>query len=368
MRKIEPIKINMFDGVGIFKLKDVKHIENLVSDLGNGEYLSRGLEYYKQRTVQGFCNFREELKRKLDYFDDPLKQFVVIEHMLNCSARALYNELISPIKMDMYLCKACVLEDVKNIIRLFEGKPIEEPMQVLPKKADVVTNKVLELDNKALLYAFCKAQNLAIDCLVVTPGFGSILIGPFLKVIKNFDYELIDFSVHKKSIKGFNLENYAKIIDAINNKKTILLLDDNVVSGRTLSDIKIIIDSYKGSVMCGAVQFDWQNYYEQSKENLDLYKFKLKFLNIVTLIAFYGEDFLENIKTCIVKKPSLYYDMLSAYSMNDKGENDILGLFKLGEKFAKKAKIKIHWPVKHGKEGLNKYSIKLNNDLKKMFK
>jgi hypothetical protein len=101
---------------------------------------------------------------------------------------------------------------------------------------------------------------------------------------------------------------------------------------------------------------------------LDLYKFKLKFLNIVTLIAFYGEDFLENIKTCIVKKPSLYYDMLSAYSMNDKGENDILGLFKLGEKFAKKAKIKIHWPVKHGKEGLNKYSIKLNNDLKKMFK
>ena len=366
MQSNSKISLNMFDAVGVFSLTDNTLVSDLVSEGIEGKFLSRSAAYYKQRTVYEHCVFREELKQRLNNNLDPLKQFVIVEHMLNSSARVLYNELKSKLKENMDTIKACVLEDVINIVNLFEGKPIVNPTHVLPKSIDVVESKVLELDNKALLYAFSKCQNLAINCFVVTPGFGSILLGPFLKVIKNFDYEIVDYSVHKKSIKGFQLYDYPKIITAINNKQTILLLDDNVVTGRTLSDLKIIFNTAGTSVLCGAVQFDWQNYFEQSKHKLFLYRFKLDLINIVTLISFFGEDFLENAKACIIKKPSIYLELLNAYGMN-KSENDILTMFKLGEKFALKSKIKLDVPVKGGEEGLNDYSIKLNADLKEMF-
>lgn len=366
MQNFEPINIKMFDAVGVFKLNDSEGVSDLVNKLDEGVYLSRGIAYYKQRTVLEFMQFREELKRRLCEISDPLKQFVIAEHMLTCSARVAYNELTSARSDYMAECKDCMIDDAKNLVNLFEGKPVEVPKSVLPKRMDVVSSKVLECDNKALIYAFCKCQNFALDCFVVTPGFGSILLGPFFKAINNFDFEIVDYSVHKKTIMDFNIRKYPKILDAIYNKKTMLLLDDNVVSGRTLTDLKLIMNRNGGNVLSGAVQFDWQNYYEQAKHKLDLYRFKLNMLNIVTLISFFGENFLENARTCLIKKPSLYVELLSAYGMG-KGTNDIIEMFNLGEKFAIKAKINLDKPAKGETEGLNDYSIKLNVDLKNMF-
>ena len=345
MQNLNPININMFDAVGVFKLSDDKDVSDLVGKLEDGVFLSRSYAYYKQRTVLEFREFREELKKRLLTVTDPIKQFVIAEHMLTCSARVAYNELTSARPDYMAECKICLVDDAKVLVDLFEGKQIEVPKSELPKRMDVVNAKVLECDNKALIYAFCKCQNLALDCFVVTPGFGSILIGPFFKNIKNFDFEMVDFS---------------------NNKKTLLLLDDNVVSGRTLTDLKLILSRNGANVLSGAVQFDWQNYYEQSKHKLDLYRFKLNMLNIVTLISFFGENFLENAKACLIKKPSLYVELISAYGMG-KPTNDIIEMFELGEKFATKSKINLDKPAKGDSEGLNDYSIKLNADLKKMF-
>ena len=366
MQNLNPININMFDAVGVFKLSDDKDVSDLVGKLEDGVFLSRSYAYYKQRTVLEFREFREELKKRLLTVTDPIKQFVIAEHMLTCSARVAYNELTSARPDYMAECKICLVDDAKVLVDLFEGKQIEVPKSELPKRMDVVNAKVLECDNKALIYAFCKCQNLALDCFVVTPGFGSILIGPFFKNIKNFDFEMVDFSIHKKSIMDFNIRKYPAILNAINNKKTLLLLDDNVVSGRTLTDLKLILSRNGANVLSGAVQFDWQNYYEQSKHKLDLYRFKLNMLNIVTLTSFFGENFLENAKACLIKKPSLYVELISAYGMG-KPTNDIIEMFELGEKFATKSKINLDKPAKGDSEGLNDYSIKLNADLKKMF-
>lgn len=366
MQNNEPINIKIFDAVGVFKLTNNEGVEDLVNELTPNIYLSRGVAYYKQRTVLEFMQFREELKQRLLAVNDLLKQFVIAEHMLTCSARVAYNELTAPRSDYMEECKACLIDDAKNIVNLFEGKPVVVPDSVLPKRMDVVNTKVLECDNKALIYAFCKCQNFALDCFVVTPGFGSILLGPFFRATNNFDFEIVDYSVHKKTIMDFNIRKYPKLIDAINHKKTMLLLDDNVVSGRTLTDLKLIMNRNGANVLSGAVQFDWQNYYEQGKHKLDLYRFKLNMLNIVTLISFFGENFLENAKACLIKKPSLYVELLSAYGMG-KETNDIIEMFNLGERFATKSKIDLDKPAKGDTEGLNDYSIKLNVDLKKMF-
>lgn len=366
MQDFEPISIKIFDAVGVFKLSDNLGVEDLVNRLDDNVYFSRGYAYYKQRTVLEFRDFREELKKRLLAETDRLKQFVIAEHMLNCSARVTYNELMNVRSDYMEECKACMIDDAKNIVNLFEGKPLVMPNSALPKRLDVVNPKVLECDNKALIYAFCKCQNFAIDCFIVTPGFGSILLGPFFRAVCGFDFEIVDYSVHKKTIMDFNIRKYPSVLSAIDAKKTMLLLDDNVVSGRTLVDLRLIMNRHGGNVLCGAVQFDWQNYYEQAKRKLDLYHFKLNMVNIVTLIAFFGENFLENAKACLTKKPSLYVELLSAYGMG-KGTNDIMEMFTLGEKFALKSKIKLDQPVKGDLEGINDYSIKLNADLKQMF-
>ena len=91
MQNLNPININMFDAVGVFKLSDDKDVSDLVGKLEDGVFLSRSYAYYKQRTVLEFREFREELKKRLLTDTDPIKQFVIAEHMITSSARVAYN-------------------------------------------------------------------------------------------------------------------------------------------------------------------------------------------------------------------------------------------------------------------------------------
>lgn len=94
----EPLKLTDFDILGIIKLRDVKGIEKYVTKIQKTnveteqtEYFSRSKEYYNVKSLSELSNEREELKKLLTR-EYGKRNFVILENMLNCSARSYFKK------------------------------------------------------------------------------------------------------------------------------------------------------------------------------------------------------------------------------------------------------------------------------------
>ena len=200
----ERLAIKDFDILGLIILQDVKGIEKYVTPVKNqkGElegYLSRSKEYYNVKTMTELSADREKLKGMLDR--RPTKRnFVILENMLNCSGKVYFKKMEQYVlnkskenKEQMDLAQRCMEEDVKNIIVLLSEKGLinVDSSLVLPIGETNSEKRLIEMDNKAMLYVFCKALNLGTEARskeLLTPGYGSLYIGPFMKAIYGCDY------------------------------------------------------------------------------------------------------------------------------------------------------------------------------------
>ena len=77
---------------------------------------------------------------------------------------------------------------MKTVFQLYYRK-IEKSVEenVLPGGNENCERRFIEMDNKAMLYLFMKGiqeLNLGRSYEVLTPGYGSMYIGPFAKVLK----------------------------------------------------------------------------------------------------------------------------------------------------------------------------------------
>lgn len=356
---VEPLSIADFDILGVIKLTDIKGIEKYVTPIPERDekeeqlYYSRSKEYYNVKTLEELKEEREELK-KLVIRGTSKRNFVIVENMLNCSAKTYFRkfeeyimaeeEVKEKYKKEMEQAKKCLEEDTKNIVKILSGDPMLEVSETeLPGGTENSQKRMIEMDNKALIYLFSKAigtEEQPENVQVVNPGYGSILIGPFLKATHGYDY-----TNYLKSRYIENLDTEAQSLrpkERVSNDevflphKKILLIDDNVGTGATIESIKeelVLEGIQQKDIKAGGIQYNWRNYYRISKGEKDIERFKAKDYEIMTQINYAGHKLYEHAidrLLAITPEKDTYDEYLKEKAYHKEGKSDIQGLMQRG--------------------------------------
>lgn len=343
---MEKINLKEFDILGVITLTDVEGIEKYVTpitkDSEKREYLSRSREYYNVKTMEMLSVEREELKKKLTQ-EFSKKNFVILENMLNCSARVYFKKFeqyLTDSKNEGYLqefhkAENCLLEDTRNLIISLSGKgKFQKSLDnVLPIGNENSERRFIEMDNKAMLYIFSKSLG-TLDYLpeyeVMTPGYGSIYIGPFLKIMHGFEFTNIYKSKYiseTKNLSGGSIKDYVSTARAFDQRKAVLLLDDNIGTGTTMIEMKEKLrDEGIDRIISGAVQYNWRNYFRISiGEKTGINRFDLNEYDILTPINYAGHNLYEHAVDCLTSSGNDYIDYLKNKGYRREEYSDLIG-------------------------------------------
>lgn len=286
-----------FDYLGMIRLSDVVGIEELVTPIGNGEYISRAAPYWKVYTIQEASRFREYLKTLLKTADGK-KAFVVVDYMKNLSGKVYYKELIHAIRdgetEGLDRARKCLLEDLANVIKLIEHKKVVPSKHSLLERDERLSKRQIELDNMGLLYIFARNFEYPRGYQILNTGLGSIHIGPFFNIMHGAEWTNILNSNYAKNSGEVSEELFyiTPNPDDFKNGR-MLILDDNIGTGATIAKIA---DTYKNAgfmVRTGAVQYNWRNYLKSLKGLKDIERFKLDEIDYITQFQYPGHKILE---------------------------------------------------------------------------
>lgn len=372
------LKLSEFDIVGLITLKDVEGIEEYVTQIGEEEpvkgkteYLSRSKEYYNVKTITELSKTRESLKEKLTR-EFTKRNFVILENMLNCSAKAyfkkfemsIYNPENEVLKTEMEQARKCMLEDTKNLIKILENKGLisVDRNLVLPEGRENSLRRFIEMDNKAVIYEFAKTFESLEDLDIskyelVIPGYGSTYLGPFMQTMYGLSYTNVLKSKYIKETSGneedLNIRDAVSDDNFIKQRKDVLLLDDNVGTGKTMKEIKA---SLKGvgikKCISGAVQYNWRNYYRVSVgEKKDIERFNVNEFEILSPFNYAGHKLYEHAIDLLHESGETYIKYLKSKSYLKDEMCDTEGSIKRGLLCAKRT-------------GLDLYETKLYEDKK----
>lgn len=295
----EPISLNEFDVLGMFELSDVDGIEDLVTPAGDGKYISRSSAYWTRYSCAGASAFREYLKMILPECQGK-KAFVVLDMMANLSGKVYYEEIQRAInKRDfsgVNIAKNCMLEDVANIIALFEKRPVEISDLKLPKSDDPIAERNIECNNMALLYLYTKAFDVPKGYNILNTGLGGIFIGPFFKTIHGTDWTNMLKSKYVGEQDKNNEYNVIKaMIDpGLFKNRNVLLLDDNIGTGATTREIATELKINGYNVKYGAVQYNWRNFYLVGTGEKDIERFDPFNIDYMTQINYPGHKLMKH--------------------------------------------------------------------------
>lgn len=317
------VELKDFDILGIIEIKDkneIKGIEKYVTpkygkqgDKEPVSYFSRSKEYYNVKTITELSKEREELKALADRCKTK-RNFVIFENMLNCSGRAYFklfeeylkNKNNDEVKKSMEIAKLCMMEDTKNLVSILsnEGLININANLKLPHYDRNVNKRAIEMDNKAMLYIFSKAlkfnPKIARNIHVITPGYGSTYIGPFLNVVQGFEFTNLLKSKYISESLGDNENLYVKDMVSdykiFDKTKKVILLDDNVGTGVTLNEVKELLeDSNIKIYKTGAVQYNWKNFLRVSiGEKVGIDRFNIDDFDIITPFNYAGHKLYEH--------------------------------------------------------------------------
>ena len=255
----EKISLRDFDILGVIELDDVQGIEKYVTPVrtnGTKEtFLSRSKEYYNVKTMSELASSREELKTLLTQ-ELSKRNFVILENMANCSARSYFkmferyivNKKDSMYEEKMKRARECLIEDVKNIMTILEGKGKLEidTDKVLPYGNENSEQRAIEMDNKAMLYLFAKTLKFSIDpekLEILIPGYGATYIGPMFRAMYGYDFtstlksKYIDTTIRADETKT-PMRELMSSERILQGEKSVLLLDDNVGTGSTIRELR----------------------------------------------------------------------------------------------------------------------------------
>lgn len=354
----EVLKLSDFDIIGLIKLKDVKGIEKYVTPIcddepiaGKTEYLSRSKEYYNVKSMTELSMERENLKRYVTR-EKTKRTFVILENMLNCSARVYFKKfeesILKPdnqkVKQELDIAKKCMEEDTSNIIKILSNNGlINVSGLVLPTGRENSARRFIEMDNKGLLYVFAKSLNLQEPVQnkeVLTPGYGSLYIGPFLKEMYGIEYTNILKSKYIQETCGkTSITELDKLISSdriLNGNKEVILLDDNIGTGKTMEELKQTLEGNQIPVlMSGAVQYNWRNYYRVSiGEKKDIDRFNVNNFEILTPFNYAGHKLYKNAIDTLHSSGEEYIRYLNSKSYRIDEYSDIKGAVLRGIKQA----------------------------------
>lgn len=343
----EKINLRDFDILGIITLNDVQGIENYVTPvIENGEiktYLSRSKEYYNVKTMLELALERDNLKKLLT--SEPSKRnFVILENMLNCSAKVYFKKFQQYIasgkeaecEAELQKARDCLMEDVTNIISVMENKGsiTKNYNNTLPVGYENSEKRAIEMDNKAILYMFAKSldftdkqpQNLE----VLTPGYGSLYIGPFLKAMHGYDFTNMLKSKYIEENNTVSTDSVSSLISSdriYNDGTTVLVIDDNIGTGATMQELKGDLEK-RGikDIISGAIQFNWRNYYRVStgdKKEID--RFEIDNFDVLSPLNYAGHKLYKHAISQLISSGKEYMDYLQSKSYRRKEYSDLKG-------------------------------------------
>lgn len=315
------------DCLGILHLHRVPNIIKKFTTQINNLYLSRNSFYYKSKPLYEISQMREELLSHL--CNDKVTNYIIFDYVINFSAQTYYY--LMSLKAETKLIKQsqnCLQEDVNNMVSLLENKNQYSNKHILPKTDLFIEFRNIELDNKLEIYAYIKSFGKS-NLTFITPGLGSILIGPFFKAIWGNNYKNLLFSRFKNKSK-----NTVDFKTTKNMRGNLYLIDDNIGSGFTTQEIKQLFENNLFGI--SAVEYDWYLYDIISKGFSPYTKFNYQLYNKLSLINTRNHKFLDNTIEILIKDPNKYCAYLWQNNFNHTFCSDLKTLFKIGKNVAKR--------------------------------
>lgn len=366
----ETLNINDFDILGLITLRDIKGLEKYVTPIVEGNqvmfqrYLSRSKEYYNVKTMSELSEEREKLKRLLDR--RPTKRnFVILENMLNCSGKVYFKKMEQYIKSrtiqkeeEMSRARECMEEDLRNIITILSKKGLINVREsnILPGGFENSERRLIEMDNKAMLYLFADSLNFLKDnenIETLTPGYGSLYIGPTLKVMYGWDYtNLLKSKYIKSTMPDTEKTDMIELVSTdrvFEEGKEVLLLDDNIGTGQTMEEIKNQLHNNGiDKVISGAIQYNWINYYRigigekrLDKKGNKIQRFKAQNYDIISPMNYYGHKLCERAISMLHSSGEEYIAYLNSKSYRLPGYSDLIGSIERGMQFAEMSGLRL---------------------------
>lgn len=305
------------DILGIFEITpNNSKILPYLTKIGNN-YLSRNYrEYYNFESQRDLLFRREKLiniiiKEKNNLTND--EKYVIFENILNISARIYYLDCLNNILSNkqsgnMYSIFVTDVINYNNFIlgidkeiKFHESKQIQ---LVFDEKKVLSEKKQIELDNKIHIHNYVKNINYTLCKLgiekytIITPGFGSIYIGPFIKAMYDNESTILLYSQYKKT-NIEQIDNCTSIRDLVVQEKkikkqNIILLDDNVGTGTTLSKIATMLKNEGYNiVLSGAYQYTFDRLQEFSIKNRNQEVFEPSQIDLLTPVNYPRHQIIE---------------------------------------------------------------------------
>ena len=384
------LEVTDFDAFGTIRLSNKKGLikifgkdgfQELVTPDGNGHYISRAKVFWENLTCSEASKNRELLKTIVTKLP-PKKAFVALDYMSNFSAKIYFENFCRRMKrpelVDFNIVetsKKCLLEDVSNIIALFEGKQVVPSTTVAPGGDEFIEERNIECNNMALLYLFTKAfdfdKNCGNDFVVLNPGLGSIFIGPFFNKIYGANWTNLIKSKYKKTNPSENFTFRQRIADpSVLRGKKVLVLDDNIGTGETIKEIIDELDAHSLKSLVGAVQFNWYNFKRVFTGEKDIPAFKPSDIDFLTQFTYQGHKVLDcaisvlcgngltpDFKSCNLGKVKnsgdAYIKFLEYCKYNQPYHPDIFELAIKGYEKSTESKFPLYYENKNGEILLN---------------
>lgn len=347
----EKVNLYEFDSNGIIDLNNNTEIEDLVESLNNGKYLSRNASYYETKTYSELACERKRLSNILTE-DVSKKNFVILEYLSNASAKIYFEELKKKIdnqENNVIEAQKCFEEDCANIVRLFRNEPLHKPIYNLPNGDSKILERHIEMDNKQLLYMFCSNLKFSKPKHILTPGLGSIFVGPILKYMYGFDYTNILFSLYSKDEKLRNISVQKSFEDICSNnlwndtEKDLILIDDNVGSCNTINTIRGNLEERGKHCKFGAIKYNWDFYNQVKHGELDHPTFNVNDVDFLTILDDPGYWIMrDSIKALKEDGGDAYIEVMKKEGLRQERIPDIQILMQLAEKYSKEADIDLY--------------------------
>lgn len=343
----EELNLKDFDILGVISLNDVDGIEKYVTPVKeNGitkTYLSRSKEYYNVKNMSELASEREQLKTKLTR-ELSKRNFVILENMANCSGKAYFKKFEQYIlsgKNPMYLeqlnrAEKCLTEDIRNIMIILqkEGLIQVNPMNILPYGDENSEKRAIEMDNKAMLYLFAKSLKMKKDpseVEVLTPGYGSVYIGPIFKAMYGFDFtntlksKYIESTIQPEAEVA--LADLMSSERAFDKNKTVLVLDDNIGTGSTMLELQNDLKKAGvNQIISGAVQYNWRNYHRVSTgDKKDIERFEVNDFDIISPFNYAGHKLYKHAIAMLHSSGTEYIEYLKSKSYRKENYCDLEG-------------------------------------------
>lgn len=267
---MDQLKLAEFDLYGTFRLHkaETKGIENLVQRLGRDEFLSRNGNYYPYLHIKTF-HF-SEICREYAHLNSLLpmsgkRAFVVCEKMHELAVRVV-NAIQQVHQIHLYqdgqhfdtVAQKCVQECADNLVRLFQGQPAVKTVTKLRDETRLpgyteLKQSLVEADNKLQLYLCANALPADTEHLL-TPGRGSAKLGALVqsvrraKGLKPLGFTQVYYSHYSNVHTG---PIFPKPLKQLPEK--VLVMDDIIFKGQTLTKIKKELSQFGHQVTNGAV-------------------------------------------------------------------------------------------------------------------